>query len=172
MIIRSAQVEDAEAIRAIYAPIVETTTISLEEVAPDLEEMARRIAAISKDYPFLVAEREGGVIGYAYASQHRTRSAYRTSVDVAVYAHQSARGQGVGRALYDQLLPQAARRGYHAAFAGIALPNHASVALHEAVGFEPVGTYREVGYKLGRWLDVGWWQRRLQTSAPDPDSHT
>ena len=161
MRIRPARVEDAEAVRAIYAPIVETTTISFEETPPDQEEMARRIETISKDYPFLVATRDGVVIGYAYASQHRTRSAYRSSVDVAVYAHEDARGQGVGRALYEELLPRAAAHGYHAAFAGIALPNEASVALHEAIGFEPVGVYREVGRKFGRWLDVGWWQKRL-----------
>lgn len=161
MVIRPAQVEDAEAIRAIYAPFVEETTVSFEEVPPDRAEMARRIETISTDYPFLVATRDEAVIGYAYASQHRTRAAYRTSVDVAVYVDPLAKGQGVGRALYEELLPRAAARGYHAAFAGIVLPNEASVALHKAVGFEPVGVYREVGRKFGRWLDVGWWQKRL-----------
>ncbi|MEL6738385.1 MAG: arsinothricin resistance N-acetyltransferase ArsN1 family B [Pseudomonadota bacterium] len=159
--IRSAAAADAEAIQAIYAPIVEATTISFETVAPSVEEMATRIAAIVPDYPFLVAEKNGRVLAYAYASQHRARTAYRSSVDVAVYVGAKARRTGLGRALYEELLPQAAARGYHAAFAGIALPNTSSVALHEAMGFEPVGVYKEVGQKLGRWLDVGWWQRRL-----------
>ncbi|MEL7320037.1 MAG: arsinothricin resistance N-acetyltransferase ArsN1 family B [Pseudomonadota bacterium] len=161
MPIRPARVEDSEAIQGIYAPIVETTTISFEEVAPSVEEMAERIATVSAHYPFLVATRDAQVIGYAYASQHRARAAYRASVDVAVYVSEAARGSGVGRALYAELLPLAAASGYHAAFAGIALPNPGSVALHEAVGFEPVGVYREVGRKFGRWLDVGWWQKRL-----------
>ena len=161
MIIRPARVEDTEAIREIYAPIVETTTISFEETPPSVEEMARRIEILSSEYPFLVAERDGKLVGYAYASQHRTRAAYRTSVDVAVYAHADARGTGVGRTLYGELLPRAASRGYHAAFAGIALPNPASVALHEKVGFTPIGVYREVGQKFGHWLDVGWWQKVL-----------
>ncbi|MEM7701617.1 MAG: arsinothricin resistance N-acetyltransferase ArsN1 family B [Pseudomonadota bacterium] len=161
MQIRPARVEDAEAIQAIYAPIVETTTVSFEEVAPSVEEIAERIAVTSAHYPFLVATRDEQVIGYAYASQHRTRAAYRASVDVAVYVSAIARGCGVGRALYAELLPLAAQHGYHAAFAGIALPNPSSVALHEAAGFEPVGVYREVGRKFGRWLDVGWWQKRL-----------
>lgn len=161
VLIRPVQVDDAEAIRAIYAPFVEETTVSFEETPPDLAEMARRIETIARDYPFLVATREGAVIGYAYASQHRTRAAYRTSVDVAVYAREDARGQGVGRTLYEELLPRAAEKGYHAAFAGIVLPNAASVALHEAAGFEHLGVYREVGRKFGRWLDVGWWQKRL-----------
>ena len=161
MQIRPARLDDADAIQAIYAPIVGSTTISFEEVPPSVEELAQRIATISAGYPFLVAELEGRLAGYAYASQHRTRAAYKTSVDVAVYVDAQARGHGLGRALYEELLPRATRMGYHAAFAGIALPNPASVALHEAVGFKPVGVYREVGQKFGRWLDVGWWQKML-----------
>lgn len=161
MLIRPARIEDAEAIQAIYAPIVATTTISFEEVPPDTAEIAHRIETVSKVYPYLVAERDGRLLGYAYASQHRTRAAYRTSVDVAIYADANARRTGVGRALYGELLPQAAKAGFHAAFAGIALPNPASVALHEALGFTPVGVYREVGQKFGQWLDVGWWQKIL-----------
>jgi phosphinothricin acetyltransferase len=101
------------------------------------------------------------VAGFAYGGPHRTRAAYRWSVDVTVYVAEQARGHGVGRALYGALLPALAERGFHAAFAGIALPNPGSVALHEAVGFTPLGVYREVGFKLGRWHDVGWWQRLL-----------
>ena len=104
---------------------------------------------------------DGRVVGYAYASEHRTRAAYRTSVDVAVYVALGAQRGGVARSLYSRLLPAAASLGYHAAFAGIALPNEASVGLHEAMGFEPVGIYREVGRKFDAWHDVGWWQRLL-----------
>lgn len=161
MRVREATPADAPEIQAIYAPFVSDTAISFEEIVPDAAEMGRRIAAILPHYPYLVAEEAGAVIGYAYASQHRTRAAYRWSVDVTIYLAERARGRGVGRALYTPLLAAAAARGYHAAFAGIALPNAASVGLHEAMGFTPVGIYREVGYKFGRWHDVGWWQRLL-----------
>lgn len=161
MKVRQVTLADAAAVQAIYQPYVAETTISFEEVPPDRAEMARRIADISAHYPYLVAETGGQVIGYAYASQHRTRSAYRSSVDVAVYVEKTYHGRGVGRALYSELMPAAAARGYHAAFAGIALPNAASVALHESFGFTPVGVYREVGRKFGNWHDVGWWQRLL-----------
>ncbi|MPY74803.1 MAG: GNAT family N-acetyltransferase [Alphaproteobacteria bacterium] len=159
--IRSAATADAAAMQAIYAPIVETTAISFEEIPPTVEEMAERVETTLRSYPYLVAENGGRVVGFAYASQHRARAAYRRSVDVTVYVAEHARGAGVGRALYGDLLPMLAERGFHAAFGGIALPNPGSVALHEAMGFEHVGVYREVGFKLGRWHDVGWWQRLL-----------
>lgn len=159
--IRAACVTDAESIQAIYAPIVEHTIISFEEVPPSIDEMAERIEATSRDYPYLVAEQDGVFAGYAYASQHRTRAAYRSSVDVTVYIAEAARRSGVGQALYAKLLPDLAARGFHAAFAGIALPNPGSIALHERVGFTLLGVYREVGTKFGSWHDVGWWQRLL-----------
>ncbi|MCR9175100.1 MAG: GNAT family N-acetyltransferase [Alphaproteobacteria bacterium] len=160
-ILRAATVSDAAAIQAIYAPIVETTAISFEEDVPSVEEMARRIETYSQTHPYLVAERDGEILGYAYGSKHRDRSAYRLSVDVTAYVAASARGQGLGKRLYQALLPDLATRGYHAAFAAITQPNAASVALHESVGFTKVGIYREVGFKFGRWHDVGWWQRVL-----------
>lgn len=160
-IIRDATTADAPPIQAIYAPIVRDTAIAFETEVPTVAEMAARIEATLKTHVYLAAEREGRLVGYAYASQHRTRAAYQTSVDVTVYVHEGARGLGVGRALYEALLPRTAARGFHAAFAGITLPNAGSVALHEAVGFRPVGVYREVGFKLGAWRDVGWWQRLL-----------
>ena len=156
--IRRATPKDAPSIQAIYAPMVEHSAVSFEEVPPTINEMAERIASHTEAYPYLVAERSGLIVGYAYASQHRTRAAYRWSVDVSVYVASEGRRTGVGRALYDDLLPRLAELGYHAAFAGIGLPNPASIALHEAVGFEPVGVYREVGFKHGQWHDVGWWQ--------------
>ena len=114
------------------------------------------------NYPYLIATKDNAVIGYAYASQHRTRAAYRHSVDVSVYIAKSARRCGVGRQLYEQLFAELANQRFHAAFAGIALPNESSVALHEAMGFVPVGIYKGVGRKFGRWHDVGWWQRLIQ----------
>jgi len=159
--IRPARPDDAVAILNIYAPIVRDTAISFEAEVPQPEEMADRIAAFSASHVYLVAEQAGQLAGYAYSSPHRSRATYQTSVDVTVYVDSAARGLGVGKALYRALLPATAAKGFHAAFAGITLPNAGSVALHESVGFTEVGIYREVGYKLGHWHDVGWWQRLL-----------
>lgn len=158
---------DGAACAAIYAPFVTGSAVSFEEQAPEAEAMARRIELVSREYPWLVAEREGAVAGYAYASQHRTRPAYRWTADVTAYVDGEHRRQGVGRALYDALLGLLARQGYHSACAGITLPNPASVALHEACGFRPVGIYRDVGWKAGAWRDVGWWQCRLAPAGPE-----
>jgi L-amino acid N-acyltransferase YncA len=164
MKIRTASPDDAAAVAAIYAPVVTGTAISFETEAPDAAEMRQRIARTAQaGLPWLVAEDEAGAVcGYAYAGRHRERAAYQWSVDATVYVADGRRGQGVGRALYAVLLPLLAELGYCQAFAGIALPNAASVGLHEAVGFAPLGVYRNVGFKLGRWRDVGWWQRELR----------
>jgi len=122
--------------------------------------MARRIDEYGKSHSWLAAELGGVVAGYAYGSPHRARAAYASSCDVAVYVDPACIRQGVGRKLYTALTVRL-REQYHAAFAGIALPNEASVGLHEAMGFTPVGIYREVGWKMGAWRDVGWWQRLL-----------
>ncbi|WP_260926576.1 arsinothricin resistance N-acetyltransferase ArsN1 family B [Novosphingobium sp. 9] len=159
--IRNAIPQDAAACAAIYAPFVTDTCVSFELEAPDTEEMARRIARYGTSHVWLVAERAGQVLGYAYGSPHRDRAAYASSCDVGIYVDPAAARQGVGRALYGALLPMLAAQGRHAAFAGIALPNAASIALHEGMGFAPLGIYREVGWKLGAWHDVGWWQRLL-----------
>lgn len=161
MLIRAATADDAAACAAIYRPHVTGGWTSFELDPPDQAEMARRIAAYSESHAWLVAENDDAVLGYAYGSLHRTREAYATSCDVAVYVAAEATGQGVGRRLYEALLPALKARGLHAAFAGIALPNPASIGLHEAMGFTPVGVYREVGWKMGGWRDVGWWQRVL-----------
>jgi phosphinothricin acetyltransferase len=123
--------------------------------------MRRRIEEISSRYPWLVAEADGGVTGYAYASPHRTRAAYRWAADVAVYVERGHQRHGLGRALYGGLLELLGRQGVQVACAGITLPNEASVRLHEAVGFAPVGIYRRIGWKAGAWHDVGWWQCEL-----------
>ena len=123
--------------------------------------MAERISKHGASHAWLVAEVDGSVAGYAYGSPHRDRAAYSSSCDVAVYVDPACARRGVGRALYAKLLPLLADRGFHAAFAGIALPNAGSIGLHEAMGFTPVGIYREVGWKMGGWRDVGWWQRLL-----------
>jgi phosphinothricin acetyltransferase len=159
--VRGATRGDAAQIAAIYAPIVERTAISFEEHAPDAHEMAQRIEATLGSYPWLVADETGTILGYAYASEHRVRAAYRWSADVTIYVAPQAHRRGVGRALYGRLFEIVDRQGIRAVFAGITLPNQASVGLHEACGFAHVGTYRSVGFKLGRWHDVGWWQKTL-----------
>jgi len=161
--IRTASPDDAAAVAAVYAPIVAHTSISFEVDPPDAQEMRSRIEKTLISLPWLVAEDEAGVVcGYAYASKHRERAAYQWSVDTTVYVREDMRGQGVGRALYERLLPLLAELGYFQAFAGIALPNTGSVGLHEAMEFEPLGVYRNVGFKNGEWRDVGWWQRSLR----------
>jgi len=170
--VRVAEPGDAEAIAAIYAPIVRHTAISFETEPPTPEVMAARIEATSPTHPWLVAVRDGAVVGYAYASEHAQRGAYRWSVNVSAYLAETARGQGVGRRLYGALIPMLRAQGFRSAFAGIALPNAASVGLHEAVGFEPLGVYKEVGFKLGQWRDVGYWRLSLTEAQGAPADPT
>ena len=166
MTLRLATPDDAEAVAAIYAPVVRDTTVSFELEPPSAAEMRARIAATPATLPWLVSlDAAGAVDGYAYAGRHRERAAYQWSVDVTVYVRADARGQGVGRRLYAALFAELVGRGYVQAFAGIALPNAASVGLHEAMGFEAIGVYRSVGFKHGAWRDVGWWQRPPAGSA-------
>lgn len=159
--ITPAEQNDAAACAAIYRPHVTDGWASFETEPPDAGEMARRIADYGASHAWLIARVGDDIAGYAYGSPHRTRAAYASSCDVAIYVAAAHARRGVGRALYGALLPLLKERGLHAAFAGIALPNPASIALHEAAGFTPVGIYREVGWKLGGWRDVGWWQRLL-----------
>ncbi len=152
---------DAAACAAIYAPSVTDNWVSFELDPPDAAEMARRMERFGQSHAWLVAESGGEVAGYAYGSPHRDRAAYASSCDVAIYIDAAHARRGIGRALYGELLPLLAERGFHAAFSGIALPNPGSIALHEAMEFKLIGIYREVGWKLGGWRDVGWWQRML-----------
>lgn len=157
---------DAAACAAIYAPQVEGSPVSFEERAPDAAAMAARIERYGADHAWLVAERGGEVVGYAYATAFNERPAYRWSAGVSVYVAEGARGEGVGRLLYETLFARLRERGFRMACAGITLPNAASVGLHEALGFERTGTNREIGWKQGAWRDVGWFQMEL---APAPD---
>ena len=166
--IRAAEARDAATIAAVYAIYVRDTTVSFETEPPAPEEMGRRLAAIGARYPWLVAEQGGRVLGYAYAGEHRSRAAYRWDVDVAVYLAADAHRRGVGRRLYLALFEVLRRLGHVNAYAGIALPNDASVGLHETLGFAPVGIYRQVGYKHGAWHDVGWWALALRPPPSNP----
>jgi L-amino acid N-acyltransferase YncA len=169
MTIRAATAADAEAVAAIYAPVVRDTAISFELEPPSADEMRRRIAATAQLLPWLVSvDPRGAVDGYVYASRHRERPAYQWAVDVTAYVRADSRRCGVGRRLYVRLFEQLVGLGYFQAFAGIALPNAASVALHESLGFEALGVYRQVGFKHGAWHDVGWWQKTLQPLPARP----
>ena len=167
--IRVARGADAAQVAEIYAPIVTDTFISFEVQAPSAQEMRARIAKVLRTHPWLVHEEGSRIVGYAYGSVHRERAAYQWSAEVTCYVRPEARGRGIGRALYLELLRLLAAQGFHGAFAGIALPNEASVRLHESVGFTPIGTFRGIGYKLGAWRDVGWWEKQLTASAAQPE---
>jgi L-amino acid N-acyltransferase YncA len=162
--------EDGAGIAEIYRPIVASTSISFETDPPDEQEIQRRIEETLPGFPWLVCEQQGRVAGYAYATRHRSRAAYQWSVDVSVYVHPDFRRRGIGQGLYVALLQILRAQGYFNAYAGIALPNPGSVGLHEAIGFKAIGVYRNVGFKLGAWHDVGWWELALQPAgrAPGP----
>jgi phosphinothricin acetyltransferase len=166
--VRVATPDDGAACAAIYAPWVTDTVISFEIDPPDAAAMAARIDKMLPDYPWLVAERDGAPVGYAYGARHRERAAYRWGVDVGVYLRREACGQGVGTALYRALLALLKAQGFETAYGGITLPNPASVALHERFGFTPAGVYARTGYKMGAWRDVGWWQLRLGGAGDPP----
>jgi L-amino acid N-acyltransferase YncA len=174
MKIRSATIDDAAQLLAIYAPFIENTAVSFETVVPSTEEFARRITKRLSSWAWLVAEVDGRCVGYVCGHEHRPRAAYRWSVEVSAYVADSHHRQGIARKLYLELFDVLAQQGYCNAYAGVALPNDASVALHRGVGFEPIGTFARVGWKFDRWHDVAWFQRRLRdvplqdATAPAP----
>lgn len=165
-LIRLARTNDAAAIAAIYRPYVEHSRISFEETPPDADEMARRMA--NPVHPWLVIEQHGEVVGYASTSPMRNRSAYRWSVETGIYFRKSAQGQGLGRKLLETHVELLTAQGFVTAIAGISLPNEASVALHEKLGFLLSGVERGVGFKHGEWVDVGRWQKALAPRVSDP----
>ena len=166
--IRPAAAADAAACGDIYAPYVVGTNVTFEVEPPTTEQFWARIAHAQAAHEWLVAERNGTVLGYAYGHQFHERAAYDWSCETSIYLDAGLRRQGVGRALYRELLGRLAGRGYRRAFAGIALPNDASFGLHRALGFEDAGCFRRVGWKNGAWHDVAWMQRDLQSCEFDP----
>jgi phosphinothricin acetyltransferase len=160
VMIRAATDDDSHAIAAIYNHFIANTHVTFETEAITASEMARRITENSP-LPWLVAEGPGGILGYAYASKWRVRHAYRFSAETTVYLRDDATGQGLGTRLYDKLLRNLRDRGFHSAIGGIALPNQASVALHEKLGFVECARFKEVGFKFDTWVDVGYWQLLL-----------
>jgi len=164
--IRPARRSDAAELLSIYRPFVEATAVSFEAVAPTLDEFAARVEKAAAGWQWLVAEQDGACIGYAYGSRHRERAAYRFSVEVSAYVHPDHHRRGVGRTLYRELLDDLTEKGFCHAYAGITLPNDASLALHRSLGFDSIGVFRAVGWKFGRWHDVAWLQRALRASPP------
>jgi len=164
--IRQATDADAAALVALYAPYILETPITFETVVPPAEEFAERIRTSLRAWQYLVAERDGRIVGYAYGGTHRARAAYRYSVEVSAYIDRSCHRQGIGRALYTKLFEDLAAKGYCEAFAGITYPNESSIGLHSAMGFTMIGIFRRTGWKFDRWHDVAWMQRTLRDGAP------
>jgi L-amino acid N-acyltransferase YncA len=173
MLIRHADAErDAAACAAIYAPSVTEGVASLEARAPEPRELADRIRIVTRTHPWLIAEIDGDVAGYAYGSHHHERASYRWSANVTVYIDAAHQRRGIGRALYADLFDLLVSQGFYEVCAGITLPNDASVGLHESLGFAPVGVYQDIAYKLGSWRSVGWWQKTLMErplNGPPPE---
>ncbi|WBO23560.1 GNAT family N-acetyltransferase [Sphingomonas abietis] len=170
--IRPVRVGDAEAIAAIYAPYVTDTAITFELDPPDAAEMRARIERITLTHPWLVAERDGVVAGYAYGAPYRTRSAYRWVAETGIYVSREARGGGIGTPLYRALLDELERRGFVAAMGVMTAGNPASSALHERLGFIDTGTQPGIGYKHGGWHDVVFWQKDLAARTTEPAGTT
>lgn len=161
MKIRKVCLVDADDIAAIYNYYVENTIITFEEVPVSVDEIASRIDNISSQYPYLVYEENGKVIGYAYATQWKSRSAYRYSAENTIYLHPDAKGKGIGSTLFRKFLEETRKTDLHVLIGGIALPNEASVALHEKFGFKKIAQFEEIGFKFGKWVDVGYWELKL-----------
>ena len=166
--LRLATEDDAEAVQAIYAPIVRDTTTSFEYDVPTIEVIQGRIRYTLEKYPYLVCHDEGIVAGYAYASLLRSRKAYQWSAEASVYTHPDYYKRGIGRALYRALFAVLKAQGFFTVFTGITQPNPASIGFHEAMGFEAVGVYKNIGFKQGGWHDVAWYGMELQPYADNP----
>lgn len=160
--IRSVCEADAEKILEIYSHYITDTVISFETEVPSFKSFKERINSIKDSFPYIVCELDGCIVGYAYASAHRERAAYKFSVDVSVYVAAEQHGKGIGKALYAKLFELLENQGFFTAYAGITLPNKKSIGLHKAFGFNEVGVYHKVGYKQGKWLDVIWLEKPLR----------
>ncbi|QGA82513.1 arsinothricin resistance N-acetyltransferase ArsN1 family B [Halomicrobium sp. LC1Hm] len=167
--IRRARPDDAAACADIYAPYVYDSAVSFEETPPSGEEMRERLRSTLETYPWLVCERENRVVGFAYASDHRNRTAYQWSVELSIYVDNDHRRTGIATGLYESLFAVLDEQGFYNGYAGVTLPNRASVAFHREMGFEPVGTYENVGYTAGEWQDVQWWRKQLRQPEDDPE---
>ena len=166
--IRQANPTDAVAILAIYAPYIRNTSITFETGVPAVADFANRIRSYLENWPWLVYEKDGQVLGYAYASRYRERVAYQWSVESSVYVHDDHHRSGIARDLYTALFSILKAQGFRTVYAVINLPNDQSVAFHDIMGFKYFATYEKVGYKLGNWKDVGWWQLQLNEYAEEP----
>ncbi len=164
--IRSVKPNDAGEICGIYNHYVKNTIVTFEEDPVSPQEMRKRISKILRDFPWIVLIDDRRIAGYAYASEWKSRSAYRFAVESTVYVHPDRVGQGMGTRLYRRFLPLLQNRGAHAVISGIALPNEASVALHEKLGFTKVAHFLEVGFKFGKWIDVGYWELFFKNTGP------
>ena len=162
MKIRSATLEDAAQIAEIYDYYIQNTHHTFETEPLSAEDMEKRIAAVYEDFPYLVAEDEGEICGYAYATQFKLRRAYEYAAEVSIYVRNNAKQKGIGTQLYLQLFDELATTDIHTIVAGISLPNDASIRFHEKLGFVKVAHFKEIGYKLGRWIDVGYWEKIVQ----------
>jgi phosphinothricin acetyltransferase len=167
--IRRARAEDAAACADIYEPYVVDSGVSFEQTPPGAAAMTDRIAETLETYPWLVAVDGETVLGFGYASDHRSRGAYQWSVELSIYVGEDSRRSGVATGLYESLFAVLRRQGFVNAYAGVTLPNPASVAFHREMGFEPVGTYENVGYTADEWQDVQWWHRGLREPESGPD---
>ena len=168
--IRIATPEDAQPILDIYAPYILNTSLTFETEVPSQPDFASRIESYLNNWPWLVCELDGRIAGYAYASRYRERTAYQWSVECSVYIHDDYMGSGIASQLYTTLFAFLKYQGYNNVYAVINLPNDRSVAFHEKMGFTYFATYENVGYKLGRWKNVGWWQKKLNEYVNEPQA--
>ena len=167
-VIRLIKLSDAKQVLTIYKPYIENTAISFETEIPNLKTFTKRIETTSNFYPWLVYEENKKILGYAYATSHRQRDAYKWSVDVAIYIKEEAHGKGIGKRLYSKLFDLLMKQGFYNAYAGIALPNEKSIGIHEKIGFSKIAEYHNVGFKLGKWWNVGWWEMELLKPNSSP----
>jgi L-amino acid N-acyltransferase YncA len=170
MHIRPVQMQDAKAVLSIYKPYIESSATTFETTVPPVEEFAARIKTYTEKYPWLVAVDEGEVIGYAYASRHRDREAYQWCVESSVYVLEEYHHTGIAKELYVKLFDILQRSGYVNVYAGVTLPNPKSYTFHTKMGFEPIGVYKNIGYKSGKWHDVAWLVKTINPHTDDPSA--